>query len=271
MASHTIRSAAVAGLFYPADSRTLITQLHKLLAHAAPSHAMEIPKALIVPHAGYVYSGPVAAQAYALLTTLRHVVRRVVLLGPSHRVPLKGMALPGSTAFSTPLGTVNVDSDAINMLMNEPDVCIDDRAHDAEHALEVQLPFLQTVLNYFHIVPVTVGFSEPSLVASLIEKLWGGPETLIVVSSDLSHYNSYAQARDLDGYAVDRILALDPVLDHEQACGATAVNALLQLAQRHHLTPHLLDARNSGDTAGDRSRVVGYAAISFSENERIEH
>ncbi|MFT4171889.1 MAG: AmmeMemoRadiSam system protein B [Rhodocyclaceae bacterium] len=270
MASLIIRPAAVAGLFYPADARALTAQLHELLAHAEVASGYP-PKALIVPHAGYVYSGPIAAQAYAQLAPLRQTVTRVVLIGPSHRVPVHGAALPGCTAFDTPLGRVELDSDAMFALAQLPGVVIDDRAHAAEHSLEVQLPFLQTVLERFRIVPVTVGFSEAPLIAAMIDTLWGGPETLFIISSDLSHYNPYRRARELDADTSQRVLKLEPVIDHEQACGATAINALMLTAQRHHLTPHLLDLRNSGDTAGDRSRVVGYASFSFSEAPRVAH
>ncbi|MGC3963248.1 MAG: AmmeMemoRadiSam system protein B [Rhodocyclaceae bacterium] len=270
MATELIRPAAVAGLFYPSDTLALTSQLHDLMAHVDVASGYP-PKALIVPHAGYVYSGPIAAQAYAQLLPLRQTVTRVVMLGPSHRVPVSGAALPGCNAFETPLGRVEIDGEAMYQLANMPGVVIDDDAHVVEHALEVQLPFLQTVLERFRIVPITVGFSEAPLIAAMIDTLWGGSETLFIISSDLSHYNDYRRAREIDAYTVDRVMKLEPVLDHEQACGATAINALMLAAQRHHLTPHLLDVRNSGDTAGDRSRVVGYASFSFSEAPRVAH
>lgn len=266
MASVSIRPAAVAGFFYPADPRILQTQIAEMLMSAVPLEVVSEPKALIVPHAGYVYSGPIAAAAYRLLATVRERVRRVVLIGPAHRVAVEGLALPVAQAFATPLGTVAVDRDAWHALRARPDVLLDDRPHELEHCLEVQLPFLQSVLDNFRIVPLLAGHASAAQVAATLEALWGGPETLIVVSSDLSHYHPYEQARVGDRSTVDHILHLRPLLDHQQACGATPINGLLQLAARHGLEPHLLDLRNSGDTAGDRSRVVGYASVAFTES-----
>lgn len=266
MASASIRPAAVAGFFYPDDPRVLQTQLAELISAAVPLEVVTEPKALIVPHAGYVYSGPVAAAAYRSLLALRERIRRVVLIGPAHRMAVQGLALPAAQAFSTPLGVVPVDRDAWHALRQRADVQLDDRPHELEHCLEVQLPFLQSVLDSFTIVPLLAGEASAAQVAAVVEELWGGPETLIVISSDLSHYHPYEQARSGDRNAVDHILRLRPVLDHEQACGATPINGLLQVAARHGLEPHLLDLRNSGDTAGDRSRVVGYASIAFTES-----
>ena len=262
-----IRPAAVAGAFYPAAPAVLAHEVRALLAQASASEAdAALPKALVVPHAGYVYSGPVAAAAYARLRRWRERIRRVVLLGPVHRMPVRGLALPGVQAFATPLGTVPVDADAVAALADLPQVVQSLAAHAWEHALEVQLPFLQAVLREgFTLVPLAVGDASAEEVAEVLERLWGGPETLIVVSSDLSHYHPYGEARRLDAESVQTMLELRPVLDHEQACGATPVNGLLLAARRHGLHPHLLDLRNSGDTAGDRSRVVGYAALSFTE------
>lgn len=266
MASASIRPAAVAGFFYPDDPRVLQTQLAEMISAAVPLEVVTEPKALIVPHAGYVYSGPVAAAAYRSLLPLRERIRRVVLIGPAHRMAVQGLALPAAQAFSTPLGMVPVDRDAWHALRQRADVQLDDRPHELEHCLEVQLPFLQSVLDSFTIVPLLAGEASAAQVAAVVEELWGGPETLIVISSDLSHYHPYEQARSGDRNAVDHILRLRPVLDHEQACGATPINGLLQVAARHGLEPHLLDLRNSGDTAGDRSRVVGYASIAFTES-----
>lgn len=266
MASASIRPAAVAGFFYPDDPRVLQTQLAEMISAAVPLEVVTEPKALIVPHAGYVYSGPVAAAAYRSLLPLRERIRRVVLIGPAHRMAVQGLALPAAQAFSTPLGVVPVDRDAWHALRQRADVQLDDRPHEFEHCLEVQLPFLQSVLDSFTIVPLLAGQASAAQVAAVVEALWGGPETLIVISSDLSHYHTYEQARTGDRSAVDQILRLHPVLDHEQACGATPINGLLQVAARHGLEPHLLDLRNSGDTAGDRSRVVGYASIAFTES-----
>jgi AmmeMemoRadiSam system protein B len=222
-----------------------------------------MPKAVIVPHAGYVYSGAIAASAYARLAPGGSAIRRVVLLGPTHRVAVRGLAVPTVRAFATPLGTVELDHPAVLAALALPQVVRSDAAHALEHSLEVQLPFLQAVLSNFAIVPFAVGDASPREVAEVIELLWGGPETLFVVSSDLSHYHRYADARAIDRATADAIERLAPQLEHEQACGATPINGLLLAAQRHALRPELLDLRNSGDTAGDPSRVVGYASFAF--------
>lgn len=271
MATQPIRPAAVAGLFYPADPDTLRAQLHALLSQAGAVSSHAAPKALIVPHAGYIYSGPIAASAYALLAPLREFIRRVILIGPSHRVAFAGAALPGCSAFATPLGPVEIDSEAVFALARQPGVIFDDRAHAQEHALEVQLPFLQTMLDHFKILPLSLGMTEAESVADLLETVWGGPETLIVVSSDLSHYHAYTEAQSTDQGTVAQILSSSRPLKLDQACGATAINALMLAAGRHQLAPNLLDLRNSGDTAGDRSRVVGYAALSFTPQHRQTH
>ena len=221
------------------------------------------PKAVIVPHAGYVYSGAVAGSAYARLAAGRDAIRRVVLFGPTHRVPIRGLALPSARAFATPLGNIEVDRGASAAALALPSVCESDAAHAFEHSLEVQLPFLQTVLGEFKIVPFAVGDATPQEVADVIQLLWGGPETLIVVSSDLSHYRGYAEACAIDRATADDVLALSPTLNHEQACGATPINGLLLCARDRGMRPELLDLRNSGDTAGDKSRVVGYASFAF--------
>ena len=263
MAIASIRPAAVAGQFYPADERVLRMQLSELLASAVPLEQVAPPKAIIVPHAGYIYSGPVSAAAYGALLPLRSQIRRVVMLGPTHRMAVNGFALPAAQSFETPLGRVAIDREGWSELQQRPDLTVDDRPHAYEHGLEVQLPFLQTVLERFTLLPVLVGDASTDAVAALIESVWGGPETLIVISSDLSHFHSYQQAQRQDRETVDRILAMRSGLGHEQACGATPVNGLLRTAARHGLVPHLLDIRNSGDTAGDRNRVVGYASIAF--------
>jgi AmmeMemoRadiSam system protein B len=260
-----IRPAAVAGLFYPGAPRPLAADVRGYLAAVSASiGGAAWPKALIVPHAGYAYSGPVAASAYARLAPGRETIRRVVLLGPVHRVPVRGLALPVATAFATPLGSVPVDREAAELARALPQVIESTAAHAHEHSLEVQLPFLQSVLGEFAIVPFAVGEASPEEVAEVIELLWGGRETLIVVSSDLSHYHPYGEARQIDRRTADTILALGGTLDHEQACGATPINGFALCARRHALLPELLDLRNSGDTAGDKSRVVGYAAFAFS-------
>lgn len=259
----SIRPAAVAGLFYPSAPQQLQREVQALLAAAAPSGAMPAPKALIVPHAGYPYSGPVAAQAYARLPALAGRIRRVVLLGPTHRVAVRGLALPSTQAFATPLGQVALDLPGMAAIGGLPQVCVSDAAHALEHSLEVQLPFLQETLGDFQLLPLAVGDASTAEVAEVLERLWGGDETLILISSDLSHYLPYAQARQTDEATVHQMLAAQPGLDHAQACGATPVNGLLSCAARHGLRAELLDLRNSGDTAGDTSRVVGYAAIAF--------
>ncbi|HEX7971978.1 MAG TPA: AmmeMemoRadiSam system protein B [Thiobacillus sp.] len=258
-----IRPAAVAGLFYPDAPGELKHTLADLLAEAAPAMASRPPKALIVPHAGYIYSGAVAASAYARLGALRGRIRRVVLLGPTHRVYVRGLALPEAERFATPLGEVPLDQEGMQRLAGLPQVIRSAAAHQMEHALEVQLPFLQQVLGDFQLLPLAVGEATAAEVAEVLEQLWGGDETLIVISSDLSHFLPDAAARVADGKTVDAILALDPHLDHEQACGATPVNGLLLAARRHGLQPVALDVRNSSDTAGDPGRVVGYAAFAF--------
>lgn len=261
----TIRSPAVAGLFYPADARQL-TQDVKHLLTAAKSHAFR-PKALIVPHAGYIYSGAIAASAYASLSAAAATIRRVVLLGPAHRVAVQGLALPGVDVFETPLGNVKLDQELVTAIAHLPQVTVSREAHALEHSLEVQLPFLQSVLSDFTVLPLAVGMTSPEAVAQVLEQLWGGEETLIVISSDLSHYLPYATAQRMDSETVQAILQLRQPIAHDHACGGIAVSGLIIAAQKHHLTPHLLDLRNSGDTAGPRDQVVGYAAIAFNEEE----
>ena len=261
MTGMTIRPPAVAGTFYPAAPAVLAAEVARLL-DAVPA-AEGCPKALMVPHAGYVYSGAVAAVAYARLRACAAQLRRVVLLGPAHRVAVRGLALPEAVAFDTPLGRVALDIDGLQALADLPQVTVNAAAHAGEHSLEVQLPFLQVLLPQFVLLPLVVGAASPEAVAEVLERVWGGPETLVVISSDLSHYLPYAEARSVDQATVARILALDGPLSHEQACGGTPVNGLLLAARRHGLCPDLLDLRNSGDTAGPRDRVVGYAALAF--------
>jgi AmmeMemoRadiSam system protein B len=260
-----VRPAAVAGTFYPQAPEVLGAEVRAYLQRVAPAPApAPRPKALIVPHAGYVYSGPVAAAAYARLTGLEGI-RRVVLLGPAHRVPLHGLAVPSVDAFATPLGEIEVDRAAATRALDLPQVSESDRAHALEHSLEVQLPFLQLLLGGFRVVPFAVGDATVTEVAEVIELLWGGPETLILVSSDLSHYHAYGEARSIDHESAQAVLALSPTLGYEQACGALPINGLVTVARRRGLHPELLDLRNSGDTAGDKYRVVGYASFVFSE------
>lgn len=258
---HKVRQPAVAGMFYPADPGTLRRDIDAFLADARAQVAGDAPKAVIVPHAGYVYSGSTAALAYALIEQARRTITRVVLLGPCHRVPVRGLALPGASSFATPLGQVPLEApgelDRLHHVVTSPDV------HRLEHSLEVQVPFLQSVLDRFTLVPLAVGDATGSEVADVLDLVWGGDETLVVVSSDLSHYLSYDQAREVDAATVASILALDGPISTHDACGGIPVSGLLVAAQRHGLTARLLGACNSGDTAGDRHRVVGYAAVAF--------
>jgi len=266
----SIRPTAVAGMFYPEAAIVLAREVDRLLASVTRS-PLARPKAIIVPHAGYVYSGPVAASIYAPIAALRGTIARVVLLGPTHRVAVAGLALPASRAFATPLGMVQLDQQAIAALAGLPQVIVSDAAHAQEHSLEVQLPFLQRVLGDFSLLPLAVGEASPHAVAQVLERLWGGDETLIVVSSDLSHYLPYAAARLLDTQTAQRIVDLDPAINHRQACGATPVNGLLLAARQYGLRVELLDLRNSGDTVGDKARVVGYGAFAFCEDKQHAH
>ena len=267
-----VRAAAVAGTFYPRGGSELSRAVQGLLAGAAGANPwLGAPKALLVPHAGYIYSGPIAASAYAPLAGLRGRIERVVVLGPAHHVPVAGLALPGAGAFDTPLGRVPVDLGAAALLRPLVAVSVNPAAHAREHSIEVQLPFLQLALGAFRLVPLAVGHADAEAVAEVLETLWGGPETLLIVSSDLSHYLPYEQAQALDRRTCDAISTLAPLSSHEQACGAAAVNGLLRAARRRGLTPHLLDLRNSGDTAGDRSHVVGYAAFAFTDGAADGH
>jgi AmmeMemoRadiSam system protein B len=259
----TIRPAAVAGMFYPGDPAALAAEVATYLADAAPAAPGRGPKAIIAPHAGYIYSGPVAASVYARLAPLRGRVERVVLAGPAHRVYVSGAAVPSTARFDSPLGAVNLDTEAIATLLRLPFVEVSDAAHAREHSLEVHLPFLQAVLGTFRLVPIVVGDASPRQVAQMYQALWGGDETLIVVSSDMSHYLPYEEARRRDGNTARAILALEGNLDPEEACGAAPINGLIELAREKSLTVEQVDLRNSGDTAGDRSRVVGYGAFTF--------
>ncbi len=262
----TVRPAAVAGMFYPADRETLARDIDQMLAEANARIGDLPPKALIVPHAGYIYSGPVAANAYRQLTPFVDRIHRVVLLGPTHRVAVRGLALPGASAFDTPLGRVPVDQAAVSLIDDLPQVTTSANVHALEHSLEVHLPFLQTLLPRFKFLPLAVGMASAEEVAEVLERVWGGEETLIVISSDLSHFLPYEVARSVDLDTAQTILRLQQPVSHEQACGGTPVNGLILAARRHGMTPQLLDLRNSGDTAGSRDRVVGYGAFAFMED-----
>lgn len=257
------RPAAVAGAFYPADASALSAVIGRLLADA-PGHAGPVPKAIIAPHAGYVYSGPTAAAVYARLRAARGVVRRVVLVGPAHRVPFRGLALSGADVLDTPLGPLAVDKDAARALAALPQVMVLDAAHAQEHSLEVHLPFLKTVLGDVAVVPLVAGDCTAAQVAEVLESLWGGPETLIVISSDLSHFLDYDACKRVDAGTVAAIEHLDPApITYDHACGRLPIAGLLTVAKRRGLRVETVDVRSSGDTAGPRDRVVGYGAWAF--------
>lgn len=298
---HSIREAAVSGVFYPSSKLSLSNNVHALLNAAIanigeaqvkiktktktktktnaiakataegetkPQNNFKVasqhyPKAIIVPHAGYIYSGKTAAMAYSQLASVRYTIKRVILLGPAHRVAVNGLALPDVEYFATPLGNVELDQNAILLLSRLNQVVVSPAVHAEEHSLEVQLPFLQTVLDDFKLVPLVVGNASADEVAEVLDVLWGGEETLIVISSDLSHYLPYGFAQQVDLETVQKILKLEGGLNHQQACGGTPVNGLILAAKRHQLKPALLDLCNSGDTSGDKDRVVGYASIAF--------
>lgn len=248
-------------MFYPLRAEKLETDVAAYLSTVPAFDGAA--KAIIAPHAGYRYSGPIAAHAYRAVEARRGRVTRVVLLGPAHRVFLEGMALPSADSFATPLGEVPVDAAGIQAALGRPGTWVSNAAHADEHSLEVQLPFLQTVLDDFEIVPVVVGVCPVAEVAALLDELWGGEETLIVVSSDLSHYHSYERAQAIDAATTAKIEARDATLRGDEACGAYSVNGLLAAATSRGLAVRTLDVRNSGDTAGDRQRVVGYGAYAL--------
>lgn len=257
------RQPAVAGMFYP-DSPVVLKDMVSEYLHQAKQSAEPAPKAIIVPHAGYVYSGPVAASAYSRLLPVHDQIRTVVLLGPAHRVPFRGLAVSSADYFRTPLGDIELDQDAIQRIMQLPQVSVLDEAHAMEHSLEVHLPFLQMVLDDFKLIPFVVGDANAAEVDEVLEQLWGGPETLIVISSDLSHYHDYLTAQTMDQRTSKAIEGLHPEQIHfDDACGRNPVTGLLLAAKKHGLHATTVDLRNSGDTAGPRDQVVGYGAYVF--------
>ena len=224
------------------------------------------PKAIIAPHAGYIYSGPIAASAYARLEGARRVIRRIVLIGPAHYEAFAGLATSAVDAFATPLGLVSLDQEASARIRALPHVRAREAAHAEEHCLEVHLPFLQTILTEFTLVPLLVGEASDEQISQVLEALWGGPETRVVVSSDLSHFHDYPTAQSLDratAHAIEALRGAD--MGGEQACGCEPIRGLLRSARTHGLHARTVDLRNSGDTAGSRERVVGYGAFVFSE------
>ena len=257
-------------MFYPGNAPQLAAEVAELLDGVGTLEPkFGFPKALIVPHAGYIYSGAIAAHAYDELAAARGTIKRVVLFGPAHYVAGRGLALPECEAFDTPLGRIPLDEAGIAALADLKQVVRSAAAHAQEHSLEVQLPFLQKMLGDFTLVPIAAGAALTEEVVEVIERLWGGPETLIVISTDLSHYHAYDEARRVDGATLERIAAFSADLNYEEACGATALNGLLQLAQRKKLSIRLLAAANSGDTAGGKDRVVGYASFALYEGDTI--
>jgi len=257
-----IRPPAVAGLFYPKQPEVLAAAVDSFLAKAPKTTLC--PKALIAPHAGYDYSGPIAGSAFAAIQSMAPEISRVILLGPSHHVAFYGLAVSSAAAFQTPLGNIPLDHEAIAAVLDMEPVVELNEAHAQEHSLEVELPFLQEALGTFSLVPIVVGEATYEEVSTVLDALWGGNETLIVVSSDLSHYLNYRWARELDAETRKAIESLQPeALSREQACGRIPIGGLLQSAQKHGLQVTTLDMRNSGDTAGDRERVVGYGAYAL--------
>ncbi len=266
MRTMRVRPPAVAGTFYPADPAALRSFVERALSQAGrPAAATVAPKAVIAPHAGYVYSGSVAASAYARVVAARERISRVVLLGPAHRMAVPAVAASGADAFSTPLGIVPVDTARRDALVDAGYVVVHDAVHAHEHSLEVQLPFLQVCLGDVAVLPLAVGHVAAEDVALVLEEVWGGDETLIVVSSDLSHYHDHATATQLDRRTAAAIVSKRPErLGARDACGVLAVRGLLIAANRLHLDVELLDLRTSADTAGDPARVVGYGAFGLS-------
>jgi MEMO1 family protein len=262
-----IRPSAVSGMFYPGDPDTLEDQISGFI-HEKPNKTTGLPKAIIVPHAGTVYSGSIAAAAYRTLLQYRHLIRKVILLGPAHRVYVHGLALPTVDQFQTPLGEINLDTKTIQNLVSDfPQISFSDQAHAEEHSLEVQLPFLQEVLASFRLIPFVVGEARQQEVADVIEHLWGGDECLIVISTDLSHFHSYDKAVRLDTIAARQIESFqgEQLGDHS-ACGRIPLRGLLHLAQQKGMSIKRFDLRNSGDTSGRKDQVVGYGAWGLFES-----
>jgi AmmeMemoRadiSam system protein B len=253
------RQPAVAGSFYPADAHHLHTMVEQYLKDARS--LSKVPKAIIAPHAGFIYSGPIAASAYARLTRARNIIKQVILIGPSHQIHFSGLAASNASHFSTPLGDIPLNQSSIAAIIDLPYIDYFEEAHTFEHSLEVHLPFLQETLDKFSIVPLVVGNATPEHVSTVLDKLWGGPETLIVISSDLSHYHDYQTAQYLDQETSEKIEQLNyELLAANSACGAIPISGLLAFAKARSLAINTIDLRNSGDTEGNKDRVVGYGA-----------
>ena len=273
--SDIIRQTAVAGTFYPDDAQELSRQIDQFLAEAESTHhqatqtsvPIHIPKAMIVPHAGYMYSGSIAASAYASQIPTHNIINRVILLGPSHRVAFSGLASCSATHYNTPLGSIPLDRNTLDKLARLPQVNENDEAHLYEHSLEVQLPFLQKILDDFVLVPLVVGDALPNQVAEVLDSVWGDEHTLIVISSDLSHYHDYATAQQMDRKTSDAIEHLNPdAIHYDDACGRNPMKGLLLMAKLKNMRVETIDLRNSGDTAGSHDQVVGYGAYLFYDN-----
>lgn len=260
-----VRPAAVAGLFYPGSAHELRPMVDQFLEATPVSGPAPVVKAVIAPHAGYVYSGPVAGSAFRCFAQDAARIRRIVLIGPAHRIMVEGLALPEQTAFETPFGSVPIDSELAELIADMPQVSKSREAHAPEHCLEVELPFLQVLLGDFSILPLLLSDASADETADVLERVWGGEETRFVVSSDLSHFLTYEAAQDLDRETASQVVEMQGQIAEYRACGAVAINGLLEAAKRRGLMPKVLDLRNSGDTAGGRSRVVGYGAFAFVE------
>jgi MEMO1 family protein len=260
----SIRPPAVAGFFYPGDRAELSDTVSELMAGVSVNSLPRTPKAYIVPHAGYVYSGSTAAVAYAIAAG-QQTVRRVVVIGPSHRVYLEGAAVPTVQAFASPLGEIPIDQELKSSVLDVPGVIESDHPHRLEHSLEVQLPFLQLAFSDFTLMPIVVGNASAQQVAAMLDAVWGDTDTLVLASSDLSHYHPYRAAQSIDAQTSSAILNRQTNLAGEQACGAVAINGLLHCARERDLQVTELARCNSGDTAGDKDRVVGYGAYALYE------
>ena len=271
---HFIRNAAVAGLFYPDDPKELRHAVSRYLCDAQPPTPNTTPpKALIVPHAGYVYSGSAAATGFSRLLPFKQLIKQIVLLGPSHRVGFTGLAVSDALYYQTPLGDIPIDRSAIDNILKLPQVSVIEQAHAQEHSLEVQLPFLQEILDDFTLVPIVVGDASTESVSEVLETLWGNENTLILISSDLSHFHNYQAAQRLDIHTCSAIEALQPdAIGFDNACGRNPIKGLLHSATRHDLSATTLALWNSYDSAGatpeDKSRVVGYGCWMFTSNQQ---
>ena len=270
---HLIRNAAVAGLFYPDDPKELRHAVSRFLSDVTQidTDATQ-PKALIVPHAGYIYSGAAAATGFARLLPFKQLIKQIVLLGPSHRVGFTGLAVSDAHFYQTPLGDIPIDRPAIDNILTLPQVSVIEQAHTQEHSLEVQLPFLQEILEDFTLVPIVVGDASTESVSEVLETLWGNESTLILISSDLSHFHNYPTAQQLDNITCSAIETLQPEdIGFDNACGRNPIKGLLHSAIQHDLAATTLALWNSYDSAGrspeDKARVVGFGCWMFTSNK----